>query len=119
MYMCRYHVPRSWIQESGNTLVLFEEIGGDPYKISFVTSSVTSVCAHVAEIHAPPLDKFEMNKSGRRQAEARIICGEGKVISNITFASYGNPQGACDSFMQGTCHASNSMYIVRKVSWFL
>ena len=114
--MCRYHVPRSWIQESGNTLVLFEEIGGDPSKISFVTSLVSSVCAHVAEIHAPPIDKFVIDTLSQGKAEARIDCGEGRVISNITFASYGNPQGICDSFTQGTCHASNSMYIVKKVS---
>lgn len=119
MHMCRYHVPRSWIEDSGNTLVLFEEIGGDPSKIYFLTSSVVSVCAHVSEIHAAPLDKFEMNKPGRDPAEARINCGEGKVISNITFASYGDPQGVCGSFTLGSCHASNSMDILRKVRWFL
>ncbi|KAH9288850.1 hypothetical protein KI387_032967, partial [Taxus chinensis] len=32
-----YHVPRSWIRSTGNVLVLFEEIGGDPTKITFLT----------------------------------------------------------------------------------
>ncbi|EYU36194.1 hypothetical protein MIMGU_mgv1a001958mg [Erythranthe guttata] len=32
-----YHVPRSWIKSSANTLVLFEEMGGDPTQISFAT----------------------------------------------------------------------------------
>ncbi|GLT79076.1 hypothetical protein SLA2020_505830 [Shorea laevis] len=31
-----YHVPRSWLQPTGNLLVVFEEWGGDPSGISFV-----------------------------------------------------------------------------------
>ncbi|CAN6456637.1 unnamed protein product [Victoria cruziana] len=32
-----YHVPRSWLNEGINTLVLFEELGGDPSQIKFRT----------------------------------------------------------------------------------
>ncbi|XP_051150207.1 beta-galactosidase-like [Andrographis paniculata] len=31
-----YHVPRAWLKPSGNVLVVFEEWGGDPSKISVV-----------------------------------------------------------------------------------
>ncbi|KAG6411654.1 hypothetical protein SASPL_129738 [Salvia splendens] len=31
-----YHVPRSWLKPSGNLMVVFEEWGGDPTKISLV-----------------------------------------------------------------------------------
>ncbi|KAI4377786.1 hypothetical protein MLD38_015364 [Melastoma candidum] len=31
-----YHVPRAWLNPSGNVLVVFEEWGGDPTKISLV-----------------------------------------------------------------------------------
>ncbi|KAL3625364.1 hypothetical protein CASFOL_030818 [Castilleja foliolosa] len=31
-----YHVPRSWLKPSGNLLVVFEELGGDPTGIAFV-----------------------------------------------------------------------------------
>uniref|UniRef100_A0A803MDG3 beta-galactosidase n=1 Tax=Chenopodium quinoa TaxID=63459 RepID=A0A803MDG3_CHEQI len=31
-----YHVPRSWLKPSGNLLVVFEEMGGDPRGISLV-----------------------------------------------------------------------------------
>ncbi|KAK6120348.1 hypothetical protein DH2020_045905 [Rehmannia glutinosa] len=31
-----YHLPRSWLKPSGNLLVVFEEWGGDPTKISLV-----------------------------------------------------------------------------------
>eukprot|EP00250_Pteridium_aquilinum_P015845 c22797_g1_i1 orf=77-2668(+) len=110
----RYHVPRSWLKDSENTLVLFEEIGGDPTKITFVTSSVTSVCAHVAESHAPPLSSLRTIESSNNRPVASIDCGLGKTITRITFASYGTPQGTCGSFQKGNCHALNSMVIVQK-----
>ncbi|CAL9191724.1 unnamed protein product [Musa hybrid cultivar] len=37
-----YHVPRSWFQPSGNTLVFFEEKGGDPTRITFARRRVTA-----------------------------------------------------------------------------
>ncbi|XP_071722520.1 beta-galactosidase 10 [Rutidosis leptorrhynchoides] len=37
-----YHVPRSWFKPSGNILVIFEEKGGDPSKISFARRTVSS-----------------------------------------------------------------------------
>lgn len=38
----RYHVPRSWLKPSGNLLVVFEEWGGDPTKISLVSRKVVT-----------------------------------------------------------------------------
>jgi len=32
----RYHVPRSWLNSGGNSLVVFEEWGGDPNGIALV-----------------------------------------------------------------------------------
>ncbi|PNX57255.1 beta-galactosidase 3-like protein, partial [Trifolium pratense] len=31
-----YHVPRSWLKPTNNLLVVFEELGGNPWKISLV-----------------------------------------------------------------------------------
>lgn len=111
----RYHVPRSWLKPTGNVLVLFEEIGGDPTQISFITSSATSVCAYVSESHPPPVPTWDTAKSWKdSKPEIRLDCGSGKMISGIKFASYGNPQGKCGSFRQGTCHAASSVYTVKK-----
>ncbi|XP_019417221.1 PREDICTED: beta-galactosidase 6-like isoform X3 [Lupinus angustifolius] len=38
-----YHVPRSFLNDSGNILVLFEEGGGNPLRISLDTVSVTDL----------------------------------------------------------------------------
>lgn len=38
----RYHVPRSFLKDSGNVLVLFEEEGGNPLDISLNTVSTTN-----------------------------------------------------------------------------
>ncbi|KAG8473886.1 hypothetical protein CXB51_034048 [Gossypium anomalum] len=44
-----YHVPRSWFKPSGNILVIFEEKGGDPTKITFSKRKISGLCSLIAE----------------------------------------------------------------------
>ncbi|KAG6551710.1 hypothetical protein Mapa_006799 [Marchantia paleacea] len=41
-----YHVPRSWLKQRGNLIVLFEELGGDPHGVSFSTQIHHTLHAH-------------------------------------------------------------------------
>ncbi|KAL9322778.1 hypothetical protein ACSQ67_010831 [Phaseolus vulgaris] len=91
-----YHVPRSWLKPSGNTLVLFEEKGGDPTQISFVTKQIESLCAHVSDSHPPPVELWNSyTESGREVGPVlSLTCPQNnQVISSIKFASYGTPWG--------------------------
>ncbi|XP_010522389.1 PREDICTED: beta-galactosidase 9 [Tarenaya hassleriana] len=115
----RYHVPRSWLNPSNNLLVLFEEIGGNPFKISVKTVTASLLCAQVSESHYPPLRKWSkpefMNGTISIEGtapEMHLHCEEGNVISSIEFASYGTPKGSCQNFSTGRCHSSNSLSIV-------
>lgn len=112
-----YHVPRSWLKPTQNLLVLFEELGGDPTKISLVTRSVTSVCADVTEYH-PNIRNWQIENYGRAEEfhkpKVHLHCGPGQSISSIKFASFGTPSGTCGSFQQGTCHAPTSYTILEK-----
>ncbi|KAF3522919.1 hypothetical protein F2Q69_00048927 [Brassica cretica] len=86
-----YYVPRSFLNAEGdNTLVLFEEMGGNPSLVSFQTTRVGSVCANVYE-----------------KTIIELLCDR-KLISAIKFASFGNPDGNCGSFEKGTCESSNN-----------
>ncbi|KAL0728841.1 hypothetical protein Bca4012_024934 [Brassica carinata] len=86
-----YHVPRSFLNSEGdNTIVLFEEMGGNPSLVSFQTTRVGSVCANVNEKNL-----------------IELSC-DTKPISAIKFASFGNPDGSCGSFERGTCESSNN-----------
>ncbi|CAN0905068.1 Beta-galactosidase 8 [Linum grandiflorum] len=113
-----YHVPRSWLKSSGNTLVLFEENGGDPTKIAFaMTNKVGSVCAQVSETHPLPVDKWRLNSDTNSKSEPllSLVCPHpNQVISSIKFASYGTPQGICGSFRNGDCHSKNTLSIIEK-----
>ncbi|OMO67150.1 hypothetical protein CCACVL1_20761 [Corchorus capsularis] len=84
----RYHVPRSFIKDGENTLVLFEEFGGDPSRVKFETVEVGSACvnAHVGKT-------------------VELSCYD-RPISRIAFASFGNPQGECGSFAKGEAESS-------------
>lgn len=119
----RYHIPRSWLQPSNNLLVIFEETGGNPLDISVKLHSTSSICAKVSESHYPPLHvwshqdivngKVSINNA---VPEIHLQCDNGQRISSITFASFGTPQGSCQRFSQGDCHAPNSFSVVSEVS---
>ncbi|KAJ0092659.1 hypothetical protein Patl1_26015 [Pistacia atlantica] len=114
-----YHVPRSWLQESNNLLVIFEETGGNPFEISVKLHSAGVVCAQVSESHYPPIQKwspsdFVDGKTSMNDMtpEMHLQCEDGHIISSIEFASYGSPQGSCQNFSKGSCHAPKSLSLV-------
>ncbi|KAB2604573.1 beta-D-galactosidase 7 [Pyrus ussuriensis x Pyrus communis] len=112
-----YHVPRSWLKPTQNLVVVFEELGGDPSKITLVRRSVTGVCGDLHENH-PNAENFDVDGNEDfktlHQAQVHLHCAPGQSISSIKFASFGTPSGTCGSFQQGTCHATNSHAVVEK-----
>ncbi|KAF9606867.1 hypothetical protein IFM89_029466 [Coptis chinensis] len=90
----RYHVPRSWLNPSGNLLVIFEEWGGDPNGISLVSRTVDSVCADIFELQ-PTLLSYQRRVSGTinrpLRPKAHLRCSLGQEILSIIFASFGTP----------------------------
>ena len=107
----RYHVPRSWIKPSGNTLVLLEEMGGDPTKISFATKHTGSnLCLKVSESHPAPVDTWTSDSKFSNRTSPAVLslkCPVStQVISSIRFASFGTPTGSCGSFSHGRCNSA-------------
>ncbi|XP_059641301.1 beta-galactosidase-like [Cornus florida] len=106
-----YHVPRSWLNPTGNLLVVFEEWGGDPSGISLVKREIQSVCADIFEWQ-PTLMNWQMQSSGKvnkaLRPKAHLWCAPDQKISSIKFASFGTPEGVCGSFREGMCHAHHS-----------
>lgn len=119
----RYHVPRSWFHPTGkNTLVIFEETGGHPTKISFSKRQKKSVCAFVSEDYpSSNLDLPATNNIDSRSEtnKLQLSCPDGSIITSITFASFGNPSGTCQSYIQGNCHSRNSHSVVEKVCIYM
>ncbi|KAJ6370065.1 hypothetical protein OIU76_028354 [Salix suchowensis] len=91
-----YHIPRSLLKADDNVLVLFEEFGGTPDLVSIQTVTVGTVCA----------DAYEGQT-------LELSCQGGNVFSRIKFASFGLPEGSCGSFNKGTCHAENTLPVVK------
>ncbi|KAG4970256.1 hypothetical protein JHK82_035946 [Glycine max] len=92
-----YHVPRSYLKDGANNLVLFAELGGNPSQVNFQTVVVGTVCANAYE-----------NKT------LELSC-QGRKISAIKFASFGDPEGVCGAFTNGSCESkSNALSIVQK-----
>ncbi|XP_030528805.1 beta-galactosidase 6-like isoform X2 [Rhodamnia argentea] len=101
-----YHVPRSWINPGQNLLVLHEEIGGDPSKVSVLTRTGQEICAVISEADPSPVDSWKSNSELTWNGpQVRLSCEAGWLITSISFASFGNPQGSCGSFAPGGCHS--------------
>ncbi|XP_062210627.1 beta-galactosidase 6-like [Phragmites australis] len=112
-----YHVPRSFLQPGSNDLVLFEQFGGDPSKISFVMRQTGSVCVHVSEAHPAQIDSWisPQQKVQRPGPALHLECPKaGQVISSIKFASFGTPSGTCGSYSHGECSSSQALAVVQK-----
>ncbi|VAI07608.1 unnamed protein product [Triticum turgidum subsp. durum] len=112
-----YHVPRSFLQPGSNDIVLFEQFGGDPSKISFTTKQTESVCAHVSEDHPDQIDSWisPQQKLQRSGPALRLECPkEGQVISSIKFASFGTPSGTCGSYSHGECSSSQALAVAQE-----
>ncbi|KAL0558348.1 hypothetical protein IC582_002910 [Cucumis melo] len=93
-----YHIPRSFLSDDTNTLVLFEEIGGNPQQVSVQTITIGTICGNANE-----------------GSTLELSCQGGHIISEIQFASYGNPEGKCGSFKQGSWDVINSAILVEKI----
>ncbi|KAF6163212.1 hypothetical protein GIB67_025076 [Kingdonia uniflora] len=112
----RYHVPRSWVGPGENLLVLHEELGGDPSKISVSTRTGQEICSHLSESDPLPVDSWKLNlKSVSMSPEVQLSCEHGWHITSINFANYGTPEGECGKFNRGICHAESALQIVQKV----
>ncbi|XP_047939162.1 beta-galactosidase 8 [Salvia hispanica] len=112
-----YHVPRSWLKPSGNVLVLFEQAGGDPTKLSFATREVQSICSRVSDSHPIPVEMWPADEETRKRAGPTLSLGcphPHQVISKINFASFGTPHGSCGSFSHGRCSSKRALSIIEK-----
>ena len=91
------------VKDDENTLVLFEEFGGNPSLVNFQTITIGSVCGNAYE--------------GNNTLE--LSCNE-HPISSIKFASFGTPQGTCGSFQKGSCESTrDTLSILQNVCKFL
>ena len=114
--MFRHHIPRTWVHPGENLLVLHEELGGDPSKISFLVRTGQKVCALVSEADPPPADTWKPKLKFLSQSpEVRLTCEQGWRITSVAFASFGTPTGDCGAFSPGSCH-TNVLSTVQKVT---
>lgn len=70
----------------------------------------------MSEDYYPPVDMWAQPNYSNMKPVVQLQCEDGYKIESIEFASYGTPQGTCQAFSTGNCHATNSSAILSKVS---
>jgi hypothetical protein len=89
-----YHVPRSFLRAGEpNTLILFEEAGGDPTRAAFRTVAVGPVCVASAEVGDG----------------VTLSCGgHGSVVTSVDVAILGVNRGNCGAY-EGRCESQATL----------
>jgi len=115
-----YHIPRAFIKPTQNLLVVLEEEEANPEKIDILIVNRDTVCSIITEHHPPHVKSWERKDSHIRpvvvdvKPEAHLKCPNNRDIVSVEFASFGDPDGTCGSFVMGKCHAAITKEIVEQ-----
>ncbi|KGN43246.1 beta-galactosidase 13 [Cucumis sativus] len=108
-----YHIPRSFIKPSENLLVILEEENVTPEKVEILLVNRDTICSFITQYHPPNVKSWERKDKQFRavvddvKTGAHLRCPHDKKITNIEFASFGDPSGVCGNFEHGKCHSSS------------
>ncbi|XP_047173043.1 beta-galactosidase 11-like, partial [Vigna umbellata] len=115
-----YHIPRTYLNQKDNLLVIFEEEPSDPSQIEIQTVDRDTICSIITENHPPNVNSWA-SKGGKFQTvvenpkpTATVTCPTYKTIKTVEFASFGDPTGVCGEFVMGKCDASATKQIVEQ-----
>ncbi|KAK6143371.1 hypothetical protein DH2020_023719 [Rehmannia glutinosa] len=114
-----YHIPRAFLKEKDNLLVVFEETGGNPEKIEILTVNRDTICSVITEYHPPHVGTWERKNNQFRAIvdpikASQLTCPDNKVITKVEFVSFGEPEGACGNFQPGKCDSPKAHKLVEQ-----
>ncbi|KAL1541165.1 beta-galactosidase 13-like isoform X2 [Salvia divinorum] len=115
-----YHVPRAYLKEKDNMLVVMEETGGDPQKIEVLTVNRNTICSVITEYHPPTVKSWERRDNKIREIfdpvrAAHLACPDDKIIGKVEFVSFGENEGACGVFTPGKCDSTKAHKVVEEL----
>ncbi|RDY03751.1 Beta-galactosidase 13, partial [Mucuna pruriens] len=116
-----YHIPRSYLNPTrDNLLVILEEERLTPEQVEILNVNRDTICSSVGERDPGNVNSW-VSRRGQFHPivqnigpEASLMCGTGKKIVAVEFASFGNPTGYCGEFVMGNCNAAASKQIVEQ-----
>ncbi|XP_044508857.1 beta-galactosidase 13-like [Mangifera indica] len=116
-----YHVPRYFLKPKDNLMVVFEEEeGGKPETIQIELVDRDIICSFIRDQHLPTVRAWEYKNKQLLPAYdapkpmAGLQCPTNKVITEVQFASYGDPVGVCGAFNFGNCSAPSTKEVVER-----
>lgn len=96
-------------------------MGGKLDGIEILTVNRDTICSIVGEDYPPNVETWSRDKGVIRtnvntpRPTANLVCLDNKIITQVDFASYGDPVGSCGHFLLGKCNAQISQKIVEQV----
>ncbi|KAF7841215.1 beta-galactosidase 13-like [Senna tora] len=115
-----YHIPRVYLKEKENLLVIFEEERANPEKIEILNVDRDTICSYITDKHPPNVNQFASKKMkfhavvDEAKPEAVLKCPNFKKVVAVEFAGYGDPTGVCGNFQPGKCDSSVAKKVVEQ-----
>lgn len=103
-------------------VVFEEEEGGKPETIQIELVDRDIICSFIRDQHLPTVRAWEYKNKQLLPAYdapkpmAGLQCPTNKVITEVQFASYGDPVGVCGAFNFGNCSAPSTKEVVERVN---
>ncbi|KAL7118537.1 hypothetical protein ACP275_02G008400 [Erythranthe tilingii] len=115
-----YHIPRAYLKEKDNLVVVFEEIGGNPSKIDILIVNRDTICSVITEYHPPQVKTWERKDNKFRSIAdpikaAYLTCPDKKVVTKVEFVTFGTVEGACGAFLPGKCDSTKAHKLVEEL----
>ncbi|KAI9124039.1 hypothetical protein K1719_005339 [Acacia pycnantha] len=115
-----YHIPRAFLKEKDNLLVVLEEEKANPENIEIMLVDRDTICSYVTDRHPPNVKSFANKKMrfhtvvDEAKTEATLKCPNYNKVSAVQFASFGDPKGACGNYAVGTCDSPAARQFVEQ-----
>lgn len=115
-----YHIPRAFLNEKDNLLVILEEDKVTPDKVEIMIVDRDTICSFITDRHPPNVNQFEVKGkkfgpiSDKLGPAAQLKCPNFKKVVAVDFASFGNPTGACGEYELGKCDSAATRKVVEQ-----
>lgn len=115
-----YHIPRAFLNEKENLLIVFEEEKASPKKVEIELVDRDTICSYITDAHPPNVRRFASKKMKLHtlvddvKTEESLKCPAFKKVTAVEFASFGDPKGSCGLFEVGTCDSPAAKQVVEQ-----
>ncbi|MDT0690128.1 hypothetical protein RM549_10055 [Salegentibacter sp. F188] len=108
-----FNVPGTYYIFRNVTFSSSNNIGVNPYEVTHESNpAILNINASISNNQITYYQTGSVCATVNEGGNLNIVAPQGMIFTSVDFASYGTPNGTCENFSLGSCHAANSQSIV-------